>query len=82
VSTTDGSLNNIPVTGVTEAPCPAGDYWGDYDAMTVGNNNPNAFGIGGSLAFLLRYVTDSTGGTCTASGTPQHVTVTLGDPNQ
>ena len=76
VNVTDGSLTSYPLTGVNEAPCPNGDDWGDYDALTVGNNG----GAFGQVPFLLRYLTDSTPG-CTGGGNPQHVSVTLANPN-
>jgi hypothetical protein len=75
----DGSLTPYTITQVNETPCPNGDDWGDYDALTVGNNG----GGFGQLPFLLRYLTDSTASACnTATGNPQHVSVTLGNPNQ
>jgi hypothetical protein len=79
VNLTDGSLTPYTITGVNEYPCPNGDYWGDYDALTVGNNGGGFL----QIPFLLRYLTDSTARACnTTTGNPQHVSVTLGDPNQ
>ncbi len=57
--------------GPIEQACPYGDYWGDYDSMTVWNN-------GSAQPTLLRYLTDSTAGPC-VNGDPQHVSVALGN---
>lgn len=77
INISTGALSPFTVTGVNETPCANGTYWGDYDSMTVANNS------GAFLTFpsLLRYLTDSTATACN-SGNPQHVSVTLGNPNQ
>jgi hypothetical protein len=71
---------NYALTDVTETPCALmatekngvqDAYWGDYDALIIANYS-------GSTAALLRYVTDSTSGTCDL-GNPQHVSVAFGD---
>lgn len=56
---------SIGATRVSQVPCVYQDYWGDYDGMAVYNN-------GSSLPLLVRYFSDSTGGTCN-NGLPQHV---------
>ena len=75
-------FKNWQNTGVVESPCwqtvteengITDAYWGDYDGMTVANY--------ASLApSLLRYLTDSTNGTCMGpSSIPQSISVTLGN---
>ncbi|MGH7435910.1 MAG: hypothetical protein ACRENE_09570, partial [Polyangiaceae bacterium] len=56
---------SISTTSVSQVPCVYGDYWGDYDGMAV-------YGNGTSIPLLVRYFSDSTGGTCN-NGLPQHV---------
>jgi hypothetical protein len=65
------SFGSPVFTPAVQQPCPQdsdfGNYWGDYDKMTVLND-------GTSSPSLRRYVTDSTSGTCnTTTGLPQHV---------
>jgi hypothetical protein len=72
VNVTTGALTNHNLVNVVETPCPStGNYWGDYDSLIISN-------IGSSSPSLLRYVTDSTDGTCNA-GFPQHVSVAFGN---
>jgi hypothetical protein len=71
VNRQDGTLTTYPLSTIVEKPCTSSNDWGDFDSMTVWNN-------GSSQPTLLRYLTDTSAGTCRGDQ-PNHISVAFGN---